>query len=82
MRKYQSKILQKNHHAQWKFVVEKRDAETLIPLIKAKILAGIDITSDEWGTYNIYACLVGCTRNTDEHMYVCMHNTCVYTYAQ
>ena len=51
MRKKQSKILQKKNimpNEVRMFVVEKRDAETLIPLIKANILPGTDITSDEW----------------------------------
>ena len=34
------------------FIVQRRDAATLIPLIKRSIKTGTDIHSDEWRAYN------------------------------
>ena len=34
------------------FIVEKRDAKTLIPLIQKHVLPGTEIVSDEWKAYN------------------------------
>ncbi len=34
------------------FVVKRRDAKTLIPIIKRNIQSGSDIHSDEWRAYN------------------------------
>ena len=34
------------------FVVDKRDAKTLIPIIKKHVLPGTEITSDVWRAYN------------------------------
>ena len=33
------------------YVVQKRDAQTLVPLIKKNALPGCDIHSDEWRAY-------------------------------
>ena len=54
-RKWESTVLEKlikSKHELRMFVVKRRDAETLIPIIKRNALRGSDIHSDEWRAYS------------------------------
>ena len=54
-RKYEIAVLKtqmKERNEFRMFVVERRDAKTLVPIIKRNALEGSDIHSDEWRAYN------------------------------
>ena len=46
------KTVRENKHELRMFVVQRRDADTLIPLIKRHCVTKSDIHSDEWRAYN------------------------------